>query len=315
MPSAAANPAPASALEPATPHTSQNWPNPHIDPSQLLLAGLQSSRFDWVQEGLARGADPNSFGSIASDREPMDLAIMVKDEVLQDILGAMLEAGGNPNAPATTTVTVFARACMRGSDKAVALMLSQSKVPIDLDARDVHGWLPSTSAAYQLKADTLQAMQTYFERHVLPTRMDLDRGHLWSALDNEGRNALFSACDNAASLTWLLNHRDLGLIEHLEHRDQYGRTVLFASVEIGDPLSVEILVGKGARVDVEDHEGRSIMAVATQKAHAADGSTSAPKHVRNEILGRLKAIYNAKQAADSIDATLLAAGFPLKPTH
>lgn len=263
----------------------------------ILDNGIRDANLGWIAYALEQGVDPNGeLGQPGPDStNPLIATLLSQSELKYEMMSLLVKYGANPDFMPAGKITAFLRACHRADERAVTIFLDNAQ--IDLLARDKVGWLSSMVVAFNMGPEMMQKIQDRFERDFLPRHPDLARNHLWSSVDNGGRNVLHICADKPLSMYWLLNHPDLDMVAYLESRDKYGKTPLWEAAHLGSLECVTLLLANGARADVQDNKGNKLLDLAlSAKRMPNDGSYAAMRHERMcDMLMSVSASQEARQ--------------------
>jgi ankyrin repeat protein len=267
-------------------------------PSKRLFTAIEAKDFGELVAALEQGADANEFLD-GVDMNPLS-------KVLSNVWGAdkpkfikkLMEHGALPGLSNDNGSTAFMRACMRGDVASASAMMECAQ--LDLLHRDDHGWICSMSAVCDMSPEFLQKLQDRFESQHWKQNPGLPRNHLWTSPSNDGSTAMMVAMDKPESLKWLLNHPDLNMANHLEARCNEGRTVLWLAAEKHHFLSVQLLLGAGARTKTHNLNGKQLM------DHLAGEAKKASRHQPGAQADRMELTMQIMRAAHASQEASLA---------
>ena len=220
--------------------------------------------------------------------------------------------GANPNSneiPGINLdprVSAFMSACKRHDEISAGAMLDSSgPVKVDLLERDHNGCTPSM-VAINLSPAFLNKMQLFFERESMPFCPELGRDHLWSCVDNEGRNSSMLCWGGLPSLQWLYSQEYIDFPCLINTRaTSSGKTVLWDAADSDTKDSVDYLLGHGAKANIVNNKGESL--VSHLESLCSDCSLKINRHLlplRSGIKDSVKAVASAQMAMASIEEML-----------
>lgn len=283
---------------------------------EALYDALARPSADGVQRALARGANPNARFHHLGSRFPdsaLDMAIMAHEDHRAGCVRALIVSGADPNVATFGGSTTFHVACTLGDFEIVRLM-NEAVVSPDPGFPSKIGVTPAMAAMGALDPDTLQMIQSHQEdRRRKDPNISPDGLWCWR-IEGATNGLMFAAAHNRrGGLRWLLDHPEHGAdgrdrqpgtlvasgsfhhgIEALdfEVRDNLGRTALWHAVKSSCIDNVDLLLARGARVDVQIQDGTSLM-------ESLRGQGARP-----EFMALLQAHLDARRARRAVDSVL-----------
>ena len=246
-------------------------PETQIELDLSLIQALIRANHSLVEIILERGGNPNAkaVSSNGVNGSPaLELALYQPSDVRLKLVCALMAHGADPNdseifgidSGRSSRVSPFMRACIRNDEMcAGAMMDSAGPTKVDLLTRDHHGWIPSMGAVESSPA-FLDKLQSFFERVTMTSHPELKRDHLWTCLDNNGRNSAMLCFGRPASLQWLNSQIYLDFPGLINTKDtSIGETALWAAARQQNKAIVDFLLTHGADATLLNRKGESLV--------------------------------------------------------
>ena len=262
---------------------------------QALIRGNHSL----VEAILKRGGNPNAKAVSKRGEKgspALELALFMASDVRFKLVGALMAYGADPNNSEFLNTTLdprvspFMRACMRNDEMSAGAMLDSSgPVKVNLLARDNNGWLPSMAVIDSSPA-FLSKLQSFFERETMPAHPELKRDHLWSCVDNNGKNSAMLCIGRPASLQWLCSQEYIDFPGLINTKDtSSGETALWAAAKQQNKTSVDFLLTHGADATILNSKGESLVSY-------LEGLCSSDLQLNRHLPSQLVSIKNSVKA-------------------
>lgn len=273
-----------------------------INHALVKAIGLEDS--SETKRLLSIGADSNAICSETS-QPVLTLAVLSKNSANFDFVNLLMVHGADPNLVGpddAKQMSPFMCACTSNKKEAILSMLnSEGSIKVDLLATGDHDRLLSATVSKMDDSTHLMSvMQKHFEDNVLAagsSKSPPDRGHLWLSTDKNGMNA-FMLSSVIQNKRWILDQNFMEPQQIVELSDHQGETALWRSVHRGEKNCVEFLLGCGARIDVVDSSGQTLLNMAKENADDPDNQQS------GEILGQLRAVNAARKAMAAVNKVI-----------
>ena len=289
--------------------------NEQRDLDSSLVKALNSGNHSSVEIILKNGGNPNVKGitGVGAYRPALDLAMSQPNNIRVQLISTLMAHGADPNdseifgidSGRSSRVSPFLRACMRQDEMCAGAMLDSSgPIKVDLLARDNYGWIPSM-AAIGSSPVFLSKLQLFFERETMPCRPDLGRDHLWSCVDNVGRNSAMLCYNMLSSLQWLSSQEYIDFPGLINTKETLSReTALWSASTKTNKAIVDYLLCHGAQANIVNFKGKSL--VSHLESWCSSSFQTAPSLVplNVSIKDAVKAAASAQQAMASIEEML-----------
>lgn len=301
---------------------------------RIFELGVETSDLSLINQALACGLDPNRSykvktpsptGIVFKSSSGTALRPCSKGEI--EMMQLLIKHGGDPNLPlegfnaeTMKEISIFYLACYSGNESMTSLFLENCQIDLLKQApkelTNSSGWLVSMSAVRQFGGNVLDKIQDSFEKNIWPNHPHLDRYHLWTAKNSMGLNALMTAVDNINALNWLLDNQRFNLCDLINTKNKFGQTVLHEAVKQGSYDCVELLISKGAWIDVKDNDDLTPLDHARlmyQKTLELNSKTTFVVEWRKNLVEFLTMAQASQLASQSIHQILKRSGLNLTP--
>lgn len=270
-----------------------------------------------VHRLLTAGANPN-FRQERHKKTALEFLVNSNAPSAHKVIAALMEHGADPNSVNPMNGfnrSAFMLACEEGVEQIILAMLEPSSpIKVDLllvDSRQrTASMMVMDSVRSRFSCLVTGRMQAHFEENVLSKLKEkghqgqLGRAHLWLCVDKVGKNTFMQSATNSAgpeTMRWILEQNFVDPKKLIEATDLEGRTALWWSIFSDRKESVEFLLGHGAKIDVVDSNGLTLLQMA--EGGTLIKSTSELK-IKREILSLLHAVNASRLAIEAIGEIL-----------
>lgn len=222
---------------------------------QAAMLGLTSI----VELLVHNGADVNTVDY--RDMTPLQRAVLDSES---ETVRMLLDLGSDPNVPDDEGDTAIIAAILVDNVEILQCLLQRdgqgsSKYAVDINVRNNSGSTPLLLAA---------------RRHSMIQQL-VEHGADVSACDDDGFTILHKLADTSRGnksdiddVDCVLSHTNLK--EDLDRRTKGGLTPMHLAARSGDAKMVKALRKQGARIDIQDHQGRTAMHFSVRKMYKDD---------------------------------------------
>ncbi len=287
-----------------------------MTPSELeeeaIIVSIKEGRFDVFAEKLSLIADVDEPLVDGCKRLIHAVIDECPKECRLQFVQALVERGMNP-------MNLFMR--IRG-DKDIAFMQPLWRVSsknfnlefeamlksdlVDLLDRDDNGYKVANRSISivgmnQGIADRLNALQSHFERDVLPSKPGMSSDALWRSSDSKLRTPAMKHSNATAAIAWMLDHPSVRMQEWIDQVDGSGQTLLSHACNSHSMDTIRMLLSRGASMEVHGSAGWPLIENQERRTREAFSEANV------KVLSMLNSFKSSRDASRAIESALAAA--------